>query len=62
MAYLQTIKDAVDRARRYLVRKKDGGILGEGLGKGDMSVYFDRLLAKLFLLRGEEMNLKSQGL
>lgn len=62
VAYLQTIKDAVDRARHYLVRKKDGGILGEGLGKGDMSVYFDRLLAKLFLLRGEEMNPKSQEL
>lgn len=52
VSYLKTIKKAVDRARHYLVRKKDRGCVGDGLGKGDMSVYFDRLLAKLFLIRG----------
>lgn len=51
VAYLKTIKAAIDRARFYLVAKKDGVGEQQGLGKGDMSVYFDRLLAKLFLTR-----------
>jgi len=53
IAYLRELKGAVDRARKYLIAKRDStvAITRENVGKGDMSAYFDRLLAKLFLVR-----------
>jgi len=49
--YLQSIKMAIDHARPYLLSKIDNMSRNEKLEKGDMSVYFDRLLAKLFLTK-----------
>ena len=49
--YLRNLKMAIDHARPYLLEKVDDMFTHEKLEKGDMSVYFDRLLAKLFLTR-----------
>jgi hypothetical protein len=46
IAYLKKLKSAIDKAKPYLVRKKNATLES----KDDMSFFFDRLLAKLFLI------------
>jgi len=46
VAYLKKLKAAIDKAKPYLVRKKNATLES----KDDMSFFFDRLLAKLFLI------------
>lgn len=45
-AYLKILKGAIDKAKPYLVLKKNS----THESKDDMSFFFDRLLAKLFLI------------
>lgn len=46
VTYLKTLKAAIDKARPYLNQKRKA----TAESKDDMSFYFDRLLAKLFLI------------
>jgi hypothetical protein len=46
VTYLRTLKDTIDKAKPYLMRKKNVTLEP----KDDMSCFFDRLLAKLFLV------------
>jgi len=46
VTYLRTLKDTIDKAKPYLMRKRNTTLES----KDDMSCFFDRLLAKLFLV------------
>ena len=46
VTYLKMLKSAIDKAKPYLTRKKNATLKS----KDDMSFFFDRLLAKLFLI------------
>jgi len=45
---VQSLKNAVERARMYLVERSMASVSAHG---GDITIFFDRLLAKLFLLK-----------